>query len=273
LLEEKNSYYPVEPQLCELILTHPNTIGKTLTKQLESSDTPISVLISGQDAQTLASKNPSAAETIIQQINAGKLSIVGGLENETDDDLVCSETIISQLDRGRKSLQQVFGHMPSVFARRSFGLNPTTPNLLKNFGYLGALHVNFSNGLIPTMGSGAMRWTGDDEEHILAISELPMDAADSGTFLSLGEDLGEMLDLAHSATALLTHWPHKACQSLSDLKQIAKFVPLFGNFLTVDLPSKRHQITTTEPCFAVHKLLATFSTSRDRSSGNTAGRP
>ena len=234
LLEEKNSYYPVEPQLCELILTHPNTIGKTLTKQLESSDTPISVLISGQDAQTLASKNPSAAETIIQQINAGKLSIVGGLENETDDDLVCSETIISQLDRGRKSLQQVFGHMPSVFARRSFGLNPTTPNLLKNFGYLGALHVNFSNGLIPTMGSGAMRWTGDDEEHILAISELPMDAADSGTFLSLGEDLGEMLDLAHSATALLTHWPHKACQSLSDLKQIAKFVPLFGNFLTVD---------------------------------------
>ena len=162
LLEEKNSYYPVEPQLCELILTHPNTIGKTLTKQLESIDTPLSVLISGQDARTLASKNPSAAETIKQRLDANKLSIIGGLEAELNDNLVCTETVINQIDRGRTSLQQVFGHRPNVFARRSFGLNPTTPNLLKNFGYLGAFHTNFSNGLIPTMGSGAMRWTGDD---------------------------------------------------------------------------------------------------------------
>jgi len=63
LLEEKNSYYPVEPQICELLLTHPNTLGSSLTKQLESSNTPISVLISGQDARKLADKNQPALTT------------------------------------------------------------------------------------------------------------------------------------------------------------------------------------------------------------------
>ena len=234
LLEEKNSYYPVEPQLCELILTHSNTLGKALTKQIESSDSPISVLISGQDARKLANKNPAVLSTIKDQIDADNLSIIGGLEVELDDNLVCSETVIHQLGLGRESLKQVFGQLPNVFARRSFGLNPTTPNVLKNYGYLGAIHANFSNGSIPTMGSGAMRWTGDSEEHILAISELPMDAADSGTFLDFGQRLGEMLDLTHSATALLTRWPNKHCQSFSDLKRVAKFVPLFGNFVTIN---------------------------------------
>ena len=234
LLEEKNSYYPVEPQICELLLTHPNTLGSSLTKQLESSNTPISVLISGQDARKLADKNQPALESIKQRIEAKQLSIIGGLDVELDDNLVCGQTVANQLATGRESITQIFGQPPTVFARRSFGLNPTTPSLLKSFGFAGAIHANFSNGTIPSMGSGAMRWTSDSDEHILTISELPMDAANSGTFLNLGIELGEMIDSAHSATALLTHWPNKACQSLDDLKRIAKFVPLFGDFVTAE---------------------------------------
>ena len=253
LLEEKNCYYPVEPQLCELLLTHPNTLGNALTKQLESSDSPISVLISGQDARKLAEKNQPAVATIKQRAEAKTLSIIGGLEAELDENLVCGETVVNQISIGRESLKQVFGQPPNVFARRSFGLNPTTPGILNSFGYAGAIHANFSGGTIPSMGSGTMRWTGDDEEHVLGISEPPMDAADSGTFLELGMVLGEMIDSAHSATALLTHWPNQSCQSLSDLKRIAKFVPLFGDFVTIDLlfdeaydPGYGHTFTADE---------------------------
>jgi len=234
LLEEKNCYYPVEPQLCELLLAHPNTLGNSLTKQLESTDSPINILISGQDAQLLADKNPTALARIKQLVESEQLSIVGGLESELNDNLVNTETVANQLAIGRDSLKQAFGKPPNVFARRSFGLTPITPGILKSFGYDGAIHANFSGGVIPSMGSGVMRWTGDDEEHVLAISEVPMDAADSGTFLELGMVLGDMIDSAHSATALLTHWPNKTCQSLSDLKRIARFVPLFGEFVTLD---------------------------------------
>ena len=234
LLEEKNCYYPVQPQLCELLLTHPNTLGNSLTKQFESSDNPISVLISGQDAQKLADKNPSTLATIKQLVDSNQLSVIGGLEFELDEDLVCSETVANQIAIGRNTLKQVFGQSPNVFARRSFGLNPATPKILKSFGYDGVIHANFSGGTIPSMGSGAMRWTGDDGEHVLAISEVPLDASDSGAFLELGVVLGDMIDSAHTATALLTHWPNKSCQSLADLKRIATFVPLFGEFVTVD---------------------------------------
>ena len=234
LLEEKNCYYPVQPQLCELLLTHPNTLGNSLTQQFESTDNPINILITGQDANQLAEKNPSTLLTIKQLVESSQLSIVGGLESEIDDNLVCTETVANQITIGRDSLEQVFGQPPAVFARRSFGLNPTTPRILNSFGYAGAVHANFSGGTIPSMGSGVMRWTGDDETHVLAVSEVPMDAADSGTFLELGVVLGDMIDSAHSATALLTHWPNKTCQSLSDLKRVAKFVPLFGEFATID---------------------------------------
>ena len=234
LLEEKNCYYPVEPQLCELLLTHANTLGSSLTKQFESHESPLSVLITGQDARSLADKNPSTLATIKQLVESDQIAIVGGLESELDDNLVCAETVANQIAIGRNSLQHVFGKKPNVFTRRSFGLNPTTPGILNSFDYEGAIHANFSGDTIPSMGSGAMRWTGDDEEHILAISEVPMDAADSGTFLELGKVLGEMIDSAHSATALLTHWPNKTCQSLADLKRIANFVPLFGEFVTID---------------------------------------
>ena len=237
LLEEKNSYYPVQPQLCELLLTHPNTLGKSLTKQFqqaETNDSPINLLITGQDARKLADKNPAALATIKHLIGSDQLAIIGGLETELDENLVCAETITHQLTIGRDSLKQVFGRTPNIFARRSFGLNPANPGILNSFGYEGAIHTNFSTGTIPTMGSGVMRWTGDDGEHILAISEVPMDAADSGTFLQLGVVLGDMIDSAHSATALLTHWPNKTCQSLTDLKRIATFVPLFGEFVTLD---------------------------------------
>ena len=234
LLEEKNCYYPVQPQLCELLLTHPNTLGNSLTRQFESYDSPVSILITGQDARKLADKNPDTVATIKQLVDSDQLSIVGGLEIELDENLVCVETIANQIAIGRDSIEHVFGQPPTVFARRSFGLNPTTPGILKSFGYDGAIHANFSGGTIPSMGSGAMRWTGDDAKHVLAISEVPMDAADSGTFLELGMVLGDMIDSAHSATALLTHWPNKTCQSLADLKRIAKFVPLFGEFVTVN---------------------------------------
>ena len=234
LLEEKNCYYPVQPQLCELLLTHPNTLGKSFSRQFESCDGPINILISGQDAKQLADKNPSTLAAIKQLVESDQVSIVGGLESELDDNLVCAETIANQIATGRESLKQAFGRPPNIFARRSFGLNPTTPGILKSFGYEGVIHANFSSGTIPSMGSGVMRWTGDDKEHVLAVSEVPMDAAESGTFLELGMVLGEMIDSAHSATALLTYWPNKTCQSLADLKRVAKFVPLFGEFVTID---------------------------------------
>ena len=47
LLEEKNNYYPVEPQLCELVLTHPNTLGGSLERQFANNDRPFSMLVSG----------------------------------------------------------------------------------------------------------------------------------------------------------------------------------------------------------------------------------
>jgi alpha-mannosidase len=234
LLEEKNCYYPVEPQLCEILLLHDNTIGTSLNEELQDTDRPINILLDGQLAKKLAAKNPGAVEQIKSRLTNELACLLGGLENEIANELVSSDTWVNQLKFGRETLNRIFGQPPNAFARRQFGLNPTTPNILQKFGYAGVVHANFSTGQIPDMGNGIMRWDGDDSESVLAVSEKPMDAADSGTFLRLSIRLGEMIDSVHTATGLLVHWPNKTCLALQDLKRIASFVPLFGNFVTLD---------------------------------------
>lgn len=234
LLEEKNCYYPVEPQLCEILLLHENTIGNSLDQELKNIDRPISVLLDGQLAKKLAANNPAAVTKIKSGIASESVCLLGGLESESANALVSGDTWVNQLEVGRETLTKIFGQPPNVFARRQFGLGPTTPSILQKFGYAGVVHANFSTGQIPDMGNGIMRWDGDDDESVLAISEKPMDVADSGTFVRLGMRLGEMIDSVHAATGLLVHWPNKTCLAFDDLKRIASFVPLFGNFVTLD---------------------------------------
>ena len=234
LLEEKNCYYPVEPRLCELLLLHKNTLGKSLENQLAYSDDPISILMTGALARKLEETNPQASIKIKDRLEQKDVCLLGGLESELADQLVSSESWVNQLNVGRSAYNNIFGQPPNVFARRRFGLNPTTPNILQKFGYAGAVHANFSAGQIPDMGNGIMRWSGDDDEAILAVSEKPMDAADNGTFLRLSIRLGEMIDSVHAATALLAHWPGKTCVGFEDLKRVSRFVPLLGSFETLD---------------------------------------
>lgn len=234
LLEEKNCYYPVEPQLCEILLLHENTLGNSLDRELDDSQDPASILLTGQLAAKLADKNQLAVDEIKKRLADKSICLIGGLEYELANELVSSDTWVNQLKLGRETLDRIFGYSPNVFARRQFGLNPTSPNLLQKFGYEGVIHASFSDGRMPDMGNGIMRWDGDDGEAVLAVSERPMDAADSSTFLQLSMRLGEMIDSAHEATALLGHWPGKTCGAFQDLKRVSRFVPLLGSFVTLD---------------------------------------
>ena len=135
---------------------------------------------------------------------------------------------------GRQSIKESFDCQPNIFARRRFGLTPSLPNILQKFGYTGAIHASFENGTVPDAGGGIMRWNGDGDEPILASCDVPMDANDATTFLRMSIRLGEMIDSAHSATALLTHWPDTTSEYFQDLLTVCSYVPLLGNFVTLE---------------------------------------
>ena len=229
LLEEKNCYYPVEPELIDLVLTAHTTLGKLLTQQL-SARHATNLLITGDVAQTLAAKNPAAANNIRELIESERISLVGGLQSELPDPLLATESVVRQLELGQQTLKNQFGSAPTVFARRRFGLTPSLPGLLDQFGFEGAIHGTLDDGTFPKGSSSNIRWTGDDGQSILAYGDLMMSADDPAAMLGLGLKIGEKIDSAHVATMIFAHWPGRACEAFEDLIRIAGYGPLLGKF-------------------------------------------
>lgn len=233
LLEEKNAYYPVEPELLDVVLTAPTTLGPSLSRQLNQNH-PFNLLLTGSDARELAEKHPDNLEQLKNDIAEAKVNIIGGLENELPDPLMAIETVVHQIQIGKKTISTLLDAEPRVFLRRRFGLTPATPRLLNQMGFDGAIHATLEDGKFPRSSSCNIRWTGEDESSILAFGDLPTSAADSGAFLDFGIRLGEAIDSAHVASAMLVHWPDVTCQSFDDLVRITNYSPLFGNFVRFD---------------------------------------
>ena len=233
LLEEKNGYYPVQPELMDVVLTASTTLGRSMTNQLEV-DHPINLLLSGATGRLIAEERPQLLEKTVSRLKEKTLSIVGGLADELPDSLIASESILNSLKRGRAMIESQFDSVPSVFMRRRFGLTPALPSMLDQLGFSGAVHATLDGGKFPQSSSCNIRWTGDDDQSILAIGDIPLSAADAGAFLGLGVKLGEQIDSAHVAAAVFVHWPDRNCESFGDLVRISKFGPLFGQFVTLD---------------------------------------
>jgi alpha-mannosidase len=231
LLEEKNSYYPVEPELMDVVLTAPTTLGKSLTRQL-AQDHPFNVLLTGRNARHLAEKHPENLATLKQLVADQHVTIIGGLEDELPDPLLSSETQVNQIRLGRKTIGEFLDTEPAVFLRRRFGLTPSTPGILSQFNFSGAVHATFDDGKFPPSSSCNIRWTGDDDASILAFGDVPLSAADAGSFLGFGIRLGEAIDSAHIASVILVHWPDATCEAFEDLVRITSYSPIFGKFVS-----------------------------------------
>ncbi len=111
LHEEKNAYYPVEPDLIDLVLLAPTTLGKSLSQQLSRSHA-MNLLLTGEVAELLPEKNAAAGDAIRESVEAEKISLVGGLQRELADPLLTTESIVRQLTRGRRTFEAQFGIAP-----------------------------------------------------------------------------------------------------------------------------------------------------------------
>ena len=251
LLEEKNAYYPVEPEIMDVVLTAKTTLGKSLRRQLEQKHC-FNILMTGTEAETLSANEPDSLVKLITRVLGQansplaqdedtadvdppeKVAIIGGLQDELPEPLVSTESLINQLAQGRKTIQELLGVEPTIFMRRRFGLGPSIPGVLEQFDFTGAIHATLDDGKYPLCSAANFRWTGDDDRSILSHGEPPLSADDEGSFVGLGVKLGETIDSAHIACVVFCHWPDKTCQSFKDLLRISKYGSLLGSFVNIE---------------------------------------
>ena len=229
LLEERNSYYPVEASLVDYTLLAETTLGSSLRKQL-TREYKTNVLATGSIAQTIGDKHPETAAAIQQAIESERLEIVGMHQTELPAPLVSRNTIVRDLKIGRDNIHSQLGTTPEIFARRTTGLCPALPEILEKMGVEYALHSSLDEGRTPVSSSSSIRWESPAGEMVVALTQTPVDTNQPETFLRLAVTIGETIDNEHCAFVLLAHWPNRQCAFFEDLLRVQNYGPLFGNF-------------------------------------------
>ena len=91
-----------------------------------------------------------------------RLTLIGGEDQEGPTALSSLNSLLWQFTAGLARWQELLGERPHVWGRRRFGLVPQLPQILKKFGYDGALHVALDDGIYPDQEYSKLRWQGID---------------------------------------------------------------------------------------------------------------
>jgi alpha-mannosidase len=232
LNEAREYFYPVEAHLVDLTLVAPSTIGEELRAEL-AWPIPTNLLLSGQTLEQLAVQEPQTLAALREAVTAGRTTIVGGAWSESMLPLLSPEAIADDLRRGLDAYQRHLGMRPTIFGRRRFGLTPALPQILQRMGFTGCLHFTLDDGRFPSGNQSRVAWTGFDETAVEALARIPLDASSAETFLRVPERLGEAMDVDHSPTMILAHWPGQAASWLDDLARIASHTAALGHFVNL----------------------------------------
>ena len=249
LAEERDHYFSSDPHLVDLVLTSESTIeallqlaSQTTSKKAASDQeqetepqikpAPCNILLDADICQTLTQSTDPRVEMLKDLLKSGTLGWAGGgpPQGTCLDAMTLSQAESLFID-SYKQIEQAIGLAPPVYGRFA----GTTPSdltaTLARIGYCGMIPIDFAGG----------RGFGDEAKVIMqsaagdleALTAKPIDAASDAAFLNLGAQLGEAIDSGEIATALLAHWPGKACDSFTDLQCIASWSLSLGKFWTL----------------------------------------
>lgn len=231
MIEARERFYPVDCYLLDLCLLTPDQADAGLAAMV-ADPSPVNVLLKGADAREIADRDPELVARMAAAWQAGTLEVVGADYQELPVPLVPLTSALRDLERGRCTFQRLFGHVPTTWARRRYGLSTMQPQLIDRSGYHSALHFLLDDGIYPDREESRMKWEGCDSSTVDSYSRIPL-AADSGTtWLRFPQRLAETMEADQVAALILARWPEVSSPFYHDIRRIQKYAPVLGRFVT-----------------------------------------
>ncbi|MHC4400962.1 MAG: glycoside hydrolase family 38 C-terminal domain-containing protein [Planctomycetota bacterium] len=232
-----------DPHLLDLTLVAASTLGQSLRDEL-ARRVPVNVRASGKVIEQMAEREPATVSALQNALRENAAAMIGGEFEEPAVPLLTLETILAQFERGLDVYRRLLDREPEVFGRRRFGLSPVLPQVLQKLGLSKALHFTLDDGRFPASKRSRVSWVGIDGTEVDAVAQLPLDAARSGGFLNFAGKVSNASYQEHNATAVLAHWPGRACPWYRDLQRVTAYSPVLGQFRTVTEYLEQVQSTT-----------------------------
>ncbi len=227
LTEAREYFYPVQTYLIDLTLVADTTLGEDLRREL-AFERPVNLLVSGALVERMAQEEPSSLALLKEGLQKGVLTLIGGEYEENELPLMAPEAIVEQFQHGLEIYERYLGHRPTIFGRRRFGLSPVLPQILKNFGFVGALHFTLDEGRFPSGNQSKIRWEGIDGSDIEALARIPLEVDRPDNFLRLPTRLGNTLDADQGGAIVFAHWAGQTSPWFEDLRRMGQYGPVLG---------------------------------------------
>src|SRR5215469_15623097 len=143
---------------------------RAVDKVLEALETDPEFSYFMLDGQTIVLEDylevrPENAERLQRLAQQGRL-LIGPWYLQPDEFLVGAESLIRNLQTGRRMAEPYGGAMPVGYVPDTFGHNAQLPQILRGFGLDTAV---FWRGLLPEVESGAFRWVAPDGSDVLVV--------------------------------------------------------------------------------------------------------
>ncbi len=240
LAEERDHYFSADPNLVDLTLLAPTTLGGSLQRSLArvgaANEPAINVLVGPSLAVQIAERSSepdSPCRQLLQLIKDQTVGLAGAGPDPAVD--LHHQTAVSarrEIFAARDAQARSLGCGCSVFARGSGETPGDIGPLLAEAGFRGAIPIDLA------AGSGwkdepKLIWQSGAGDLDVLVSR-PIDAAGSVDFLSLAPKLGQSIDSGEIATALLVHWPDDESDAYRDLRRAASWGLALGRFRKID---------------------------------------
>jgi alpha-mannosidase len=231
LTETRERFYPVEFYLIDLCLLIPRLADAHLDRAI-ASQTPMSVLVTASDLETIARERPALIDQFREAIGSGRLEIVGGEWTERPVPLMPVNSVLREFERGREAFERTLGGLPSTWGRRRYGMATLLPMILDRFGFRGALHIAIDDGLYPDTEDSRIRWEGCDGTSIDATTRIPLAVDSPASFLRFPSRLAESMQQDQTAAIVWARWPEVRNPFWDDLERIHSQSHVLGRFVT-----------------------------------------
>ncbi len=149
-----------------------------------------------------------------------------------------------QFRSGQETFSHIFGRTPSVYQCQESSFSPQIPELLRHFGYTGAVHIAQNRGYTPGDDADAIRWQSPAGHGVDALTVRDPVLAQKGVNYFL--DVPLVHDKYGTEDSSLTY---TNCQDLgyvpfrTHMIRAHRYAPVWGSFATV---SERLAETTVE---------------------------
>ncbi|MDA1014295.1 MAG: hypothetical protein O3A00_07555 [Planctomycetota bacterium] len=233
LMEARERFYPVDCYLLDVCLVVPEHADDKLEAVLDSGKTT-NFMISGADLQQIADEKPQLIAKLRDAWDAGTISILGGEYDECATSLLPLGSAMWDFERGHQLFRKLFNRTPKTWARRRFGFTSQHPQLLRKYGYHGALHIALDDGIYPDAEQSRIQWEGCDGNLIDAFTRIPLAGDSASSYLRFPMRMAETMEQDHVAGLMFARWPDVRAPWFDDFRRMQKYSQCLGRWVTVE---------------------------------------